>query len=368
MPKTIRLILVGGFLGAGKTTTLGRLAQHYAAAGKSVGVVTNDQAADLVDTHTLREMGLPVEEVAGSCFCCNFDGLIDAMEKLGVEGLPDIILAEPVGSCTDIVATVLQPIKRLFDARFQVAPYCVILKPSHGRRVLRREPNAGFSPKAAYILEKQLEEADAILINRIDELAKAQIDELTALVETHCENRPVLRISGRTGEGFDPLIEFLGQDGDFGRRVLEIDYDTYADGEAELGWLNSTLRVSAEQIFSLDDFLLDVVTCLGDALGRSDVEVAHLKVIGIADGDFGVANLISSENAPELSLPSHCRTTSADIILNARVACAPEFLEKCVRNTVEKSCRKSSAVAKFQNLRRFRPGRPEPTHRFDAVD
>ena len=64
--KTIRFIMLGGFLGAGKTTTLARLARHYMTQGRRVGIVTNDQAQDLVDTHSLREQGFPVEEVAGS--------------------------------------------------------------------------------------------------------------------------------------------------------------------------------------------------------------------------------------------------------------------------------------------------------------
>ena len=110
------VIMVGGFLGAGKTTTVGRLAKHYQALGKRVVVVTNDQAADLVDTHTLRSQGLEVGEVAGSCFCCNFNELTGVMEKLAVSGLPDVVLAEPVGSCTDLVATVLRPLECVSEA------------------------------------------------------------------------------------------------------------------------------------------------------------------------------------------------------------------------------------------------------------
>ena len=65
--------MVGGFLGAGKTTTLARLAKHYMQQGLNVGIVTNDQADDLVDTNMLRSLGFEVGEVAGACFCCNFD-------------------------------------------------------------------------------------------------------------------------------------------------------------------------------------------------------------------------------------------------------------------------------------------------------
>src|SRR5687767_2192980 len=164
MPR-IRFVMLGGFLGAGKTTLISRLARHYQSRGLRVGIVTNDQAADLVDTNALRGQGLAVEEVAGACFCCHFADLIAKAEQLRKSAVPDVILAEPVGSCTDLVATVVQPLKHLYPERFRVGPYSVILKPSHGRRILRGEDGAGFSPKAAYIFRNHREEAAAIFLN-----------------------------------------------------------------------------------------------------------------------------------------------------------------------------------------------------------
>ncbi len=365
MSQTIRYIMVGGFLGAGKTTTLGRLARHYTDQGKNVGIVTNDQATDLVDTNTLRSQGFDVGEVAGACFCCNFDELISTMQRLGENERPDVILAEPVGSCTDLVATVIQPIKRLFEAEFEIAPYSVIIKPSHGRRILGNEQRAGFSPKAAYILKKQLEEADAILINRIDELEPEQIAHLENLVRENYADTPILRLSAKTGEGFEGLTHLLEQQGDFGRKILDIDYDTYAEGEAELGWLNSSLRVAAENAFPLDDLLLDVVTRLRDSLGNDSIETAHLKTIGLWEGFFGVANLVSSENDPELSLPSNCGVKTIDLIVNARVACDPELLEEHVNKAVTQACAAVGATPEFRQTQSFRPGRPVPTHRYE---
>lgn len=364
----IRYIMVGGFLGAGKTTTLARLARHYTREGLNVGIVTNDQAADLVDTNTLRSLGFDVGEVAGACFCCNFDELMGTIERLGAARRPDVLLAEPVGSCTDLVATVIQPIKRLFEAAFSIAPYSVILKPNHGRRILRNEQRAGFSPKAAYILRKQLEEADAILINRIDELAPAEVDELESLVREQHPGVPVLRVSAKTGAGFDALTALLEQQGDFGRRVLDIDYDVYADGEAELGWLNTSIRIAAEEKFALDELLLEVVTGLAGKLAAAGAETAHLKTIGLWEGFFGVANLIARDAQPELSLPSNCRVEEIDLIVNARVACDPAVLEGHVRAVVEAACQARGATPAYRQTQSFRPARPVPTHRYAAVD
>ena len=365
--SSIRFVMVGGFLGAGKTTTIARLAKMYQERGQKVGIVTNDQATDLVDTNSLASQGFAVGEVAGSCFCCNFNELTRTVEKLETQARPDVVLAEPVGSCTDLVATVVQPLRQLFGAKFDVAPYAVILKPSHGRKILKNEPGGGFSPKAAYIFRKQLEEADAVLINRIDELMPAEVDELAELIEAEHPGVPLLRVSAKTGDGFTALAEFLDQRGQFGRRILDLDYDIYAEGEAELGWLNSSLVFSASTPFSLDEVLLEIITHLRDSLASDGAETAHLKTIGLWEGFYGVANLVSSENEPELSLPSNCRASTVNLIVNARVAIDPKSLERHVRQAVGLVCSSRIATADFRQTQSFRPGRPVPTHRFAAA-
>lgn len=372
--STVRFVMLGGFLGAGKTTAMARLARRYMAEGKRVGIVTNDQAQDLVDTHALREQGFPVEEVAGACFCCKFDDLLGKVGSLESAQHPDVILAEPVGSCTDLVATVVQPLKDLYGKRFSVAPYAVLFKPSHGLKILRQGAaqvsggeRGGFSPKAAYIFRKQLEEADAVLLNRIDELSAEQMDEIAALVGKQFPGVPILRISAKTGAGFDVVHELLNQQGNFGRRILDIDYDTYAEGEAELGWLNSSVRLTGAEAFGLDEFLLDVVHGIQLALAGSGAEIAHLKAIGLWEGFFGVANLVHSSGTPTLSLPSRCQVKEADLIVNARVAIDPAILQEKVERVVRELAAGRGATLSQMKTQSFRPGRPTPTHRYAAA-
>jgi G3E family GTPase len=362
--STIRFIMVGGFLGAGKTTTMGRLARHYMSQGKKVGIITNDQAQDLVDTHMLREQGFSVEEVAGACFCCKFDDLISKVGSLESADRPDVILAEPVGSCTDLVATVVQPLKDLYGARFSVAPYVVLFKPSHGLKILKNEAKSGFSPKAAYIFRKQLEEADAIAINRLDEMTPTDIAELTALLQDQYAGTPILRISAKTGTGFDALLHTLDQEGVFGRKILDIDYDVYAEGEAELGWLNSSVRLTAAKPFDLDRLLVEVTESLQKSLRAMNAEIAHLKAIGLWEGFFGVANLTSNDGTVTLSLPSRSQATEADLIVNARVAIDPDELKQIVQREVARACQSIGATFDEAKTQSFRPGRPTPTHRY----
>jgi G3E family GTPase len=288
-----------------------------------------------------------------------------------VDQRPEIILAEPVGSCTDLVATVIRPLEQIYEQTFDIAPYGVIIKPSHGSKILGGEGQRGFSPKAEYIFRKQIEEADFVILNRIDELSKNEVDELTRLVSEQYSNVQVVQLSAKSGVGFEELCQVLDQPKSLDNRVMEVDYDIYAEGEAELGWLNCQAKLTANESTSsesidLDRFLMQLLSVLHKELVAIDAEVAHLKVIGMADGAYAVANLVSNSGAPVLSLPSAWKGSSIDLVVNARVALAPEGLEELVRSSLTKEAAAINSVAQVVSLQSFRPGRPVPTHRLNG--
>lgn len=357
---SIRFVMLGGFLGAGKTTAIARLARMFLRQGKRVGIVTNDQGTDLVDTHSLRSQGFDVGEVPGACFCANINDLIATVQRLGKTERPEVVLSEPIGSCTDLVATVIRPLEQMFEQRFSVAPYGVILKPSHGERILSGRSKAGFSPKAEYVFRKQLEEADFVMVNRIDELPESQVDTLVHLMARKFPDTPALRVSAKTGAGFDAVFDFVQQSGNFGRRVLDVDYETYAVAESELAWLNSSVVFRAATMFSLDELLLAIVEQLRQRLRQQGAEPAHLKVIGLSEGCYGVANLVSSWTPAELSLPSRSQVREANVIINARVAIDASSLQQHVGAAVEDAAASVAATAECRQVQSFSPGQPSP--------
>src|SRR5579864_7405661 len=167
-----RYIMIGGFLGAGKTTAMARLARRFTDQGKRVGLISNDQSSGLVDTALLRSKGFPVEEIPGGCFCCRFNSLVEAAKRLTAESRPEVFIAEPVGSCTDLVATVTYPLRKMYGSEFTIAPLSVMVDPIRALRMLSLEQGGKFSDKVIYIYRKQLEEADLILINKCDLLSR----------------------------------------------------------------------------------------------------------------------------------------------------------------------------------------------------
>tara|TARA_R110002049_G_scaffold27321_2_gene94252 strand:+ start:467700 stop:468833 length:1134 start_codon:yes stop_codon:yes gene_type:complete len=371
----IRFVLIGGFLGAGKTTLIGELARRYVAAGKKVGIITNDQAADLVDTRNLRSQGFNVGEVAGACFCCSFDDLVSTADSLASDQTPDVLLAEPVGSCTDLVATIVLPLQQMWGDRFELAPFGVLLKPSHGRRILATgddQPRSGFSPQAEYIFRKQLEEADYLMIGRSDEQTDEQIAQLTNALEAVADGVPVIAVSPKNGDGVDEVLGYIESPMTAGRRLLDIDYDTYADGEAELGWVNMTANITSESSVELDALAVKLVGLIAERIKQRQAEpftgqIAHLKASVLAGDTQSVANVVSNDSQVDIGLASGRRVKgNIQVIVNARVAMDPDALESDCREQIDQIAKEIGLTVVDVNAHSLRPGRPTPTHRVSA--
>src|SRR3954469_753416 len=143
--KSARYYMIGGFLGAGETTAVAALAQHLTQRGDRVGLITNDQGSELGDTALLRPRGFLTEEIPGGCFCCRFNSLVDAARKLTQATKPDAFVAEPVGSCTDLIATVSYPLRRIYGEQFELAPLSVLVDPIRAEQIFGMREGRKFS-------------------------------------------------------------------------------------------------------------------------------------------------------------------------------------------------------------------------------
>lgn len=361
--KTTRLILVGGFLGAGKTTLLWEAARRLAGRGLRTGLITNDQAPELVDTAFLSHGGVKVAEVAGSCFCCNFQGLIDAMSKVRAEAEADVLIAEPVGSCTDLSATIVQPLKEGFRRELVTAPLSVLADPTRLTDLLDGG-SAGLHPSAAYILRKQLEEADIVLVSKSDQLSPAALNGLLQRTRQAFPEAAVLGLSAKTGAGVDAWLDAVTTRSDAGQRVVAVDYDVYAEGEAVLGWLNASIILRG-QATDWNAFAEALLRGLSRRFDGCSAAVGHVKLMVAAAGSFLIGNLTGSADTLSIrgSVPPG---PEASLTLNARVEMSPEALDAVVREVLAATCAES-VQSDIVAWRCLSPGRPQPTHRYDHV-
>jgi G3E family GTPase len=362
-----RYLMVGGFLGAGKTTAILQAARYFQAQKLQVGLITNDQSHGLADTALLGSHGFPTAEIGGGCFCCRFNSLVEASRQLDAEARPDIFLAEPVGSCTDLVATVSFPLRQMYGDAYAIAPLTVLVDPIRSQRILGLRSGKTFSPKVLYIYQKQLEEADVIVINKQDLLDKAQLDELEQALRDAYPQARLLTMSARTGDGLSAWLTEVAEDLP-ARKAMEVDYDTYADGERLLGWVNITASIEGRP-FDGNRLLLDVVRQIEQQLQQQTpdgVPIAHLKATLTPDqgNDVGVANAVGSDLPAELSHQLVEPLERGEMIVNLRAEGEPEVLEQSALDAVRRAAQHFGLVVTVQHQEAFRPGRPTPTHRF----
>ena len=367
-----RYIMIGGFLGAGKTTAVGKLAGRLTSDGLRVGLITNDQGRNLVDTAMLRAQGFATEEIPGGCFCCRFNSLVEAAQRLTASTRPDVFIAEPVGSCTDLAATVTYPLRRMYQDDFTVAPISVLVDPVRAQRVFGLAKGGSFSEKVLYIYRKQIEEADLVVISKADLLSKQQIGDLQRAISKEFPGKEIIAVSSRTGQNVDEWFARLLDGRQSARTAMEVDYSIYADGEALLGWLNCTVQIHSAKAFDANAFLAQLAAEIQKRLAKSRSEIAHMKMTLSPDdsfsGEIAGINVVRNDVVPELSFELEGKVKGGQLILNLRAEAAPDALGAAVREGLSAAAKKFPGMkATLDHLEHFRPGKPTPTHRLEQL-
>lgn len=340
----MKVHVVGGFLGAGKTTAIRRLAEYLRERGERVAVITNDQGHSLVDTEAVRASAAEVREIGGGCFCCRYGDLEEALDAAADAGM-SVAITEAVGSCTDLVATVLSPLADRRAGRLSLAPLSIVVDPWRVQEIAR----GAFSDDVAYLWKKQIEEADVIVVSRAD----ARPPDVTAALREISRDAAIVAFSGKTGDG---ASEWLGAKPAKPALPLLIDYERYGAAEAELGWLNGHVVVVAERPFAPRGLVLDLLGAL-----RS-LPIAHVK-IAVVEPSGGTAAIVRRDGQPMLDLgdlPNE--VTELRLLVNARVAMPPEKLESAVCAAVSSAA--VGATVTWDALSSFEPGKPVPVHRY----
>lgn len=364
----IKFIALSGFLGAGKTTTLVAAAQLLEQQGHRVAVVTNDQGTELVDTRLARSSLDAVAEVTGGCFCCRFDDLMAVVNKLIETRTVDTIIAEAVGSCTDLQATVVRPLRKYHGDQFSVAPLATVVDPhrlrAFGRAAARGEPESDLS----YLFGKQLAEADVIAINKIDLIEADQLEAIVATLRARYPSATIRPYSARTGAGLADLVAAFQAEASWSDDLI-IDYDRYAAAEAQLAWLNQQFALEAGSAgFIPAIWASAALSKLVELVGADPADIGHAKLTVDTDAGMTKMSVVGTGTDPSIDAAVSTPAGGGTAIVNARVACEPAVLDQAVLDAVAHA----DSVAGTRSVPAggavsFKPGYPRPVHRLAAA-
>jgi hypothetical protein len=333
------IVLVGGFLGSGKTTLILAAARELERRGLRSAMVWNDQGTDLVDSHYAALSGAHSGEVTGGCFCCRLSQLIDAIDDLRTHA-PHVIFAEPVGSCTDLSATVLRPLLQYSDI-YRLSPLTVLVDPL-------RAQNA--DPDMRFLFDKQLQEADLVCFTKSD--LYPQYPETGA--------QHVRQLSAKSGQGVAAwLNEVLSGTIPIAEQSLEIDYARYAQAEAALAWLNLRAVFEPETWLSPAMLVGPLLDGIDAALTAAHIPIAHLKAI--VSTPTGWLKAASCANGQEPAVEGNLDASPAgtlELLLNLRAVGKPNQ----VRAIVDQELHQLSGLTQC-NMDCFSPAAPVPEQR-----
>jgi G3E family GTPase len=205
-----RLTVIGGYLGAGKTTLVNRLLAG--ATGERVAVIVNDFGSINIDAELIRSADKDTVRLTNGCMCCSAsDGLAAALARLCAR-------ADEIDRIVIETSGVSEPGKVAKNAHGFRLPLDAVIVMADAEQL----PAQASNRYVGDVVRRQLAQADLILLNKIDLVgpeALARAREVILLnaprspvAETTAANLPLVLLfaghglRGRTDGNFDDLL------------------------------------------------------------------------------------------------------------------------------------------------------------------
>lgn len=172
----MRLSLITGFLGAGKTTLVQELLRS-AGDREKVALIVNEFGRAGIDGDILRGSALDMVELSSGCICCELKGsMLAALRELETNAAPDLVIVEASG-----VAEPSSLVPELLDAGVTLLPICTVADASRLERML-----ANMGP----FYRQQIEAADVVVLNKCDLISdREQIAAERRVLEVNLQAR-----------------------------------------------------------------------------------------------------------------------------------------------------------------------------------
>ena len=200
----MKVLILGGFLGSGKTSLLVKLAKHVIGDDDSkkskIVIIENEVGEAGVDDATLSGTGLKVKDMFAGCICCSLAGqIVPALREIEESYDPDLVIIETTGvAFPNQVKTTISSMMPDLEIRI-----CVIVDSKRWPKIKRA---------MAMLLEGQMEGANAILINKIDLADEESVAMAVNDVSAINPDAPVYKVSANMDIDGKVWDEILGDD------------------------------------------------------------------------------------------------------------------------------------------------------------
>lgn len=183
----MKILILGGFLGSGKTSVLLQLAHFMVDTSKTnktgVAIIENEIGQIGIDDKVLKQIGYNVKELFSGCVCCSLAGdLIAGIQEISSKSDPEWMIIESTG-----VAFPSNIAEVIYNSLGISARIITIIDASRWKRI---------HVPLANLIEGQLDKADIILINKIDLVDEKNLKTIETDVQNINSDANLYRING----------------------------------------------------------------------------------------------------------------------------------------------------------------------------
>lgn len=339
----IRFMVVSGFLGAGKTTTMIALAEHMNKTFGETAIIANDLGANLVDTNLTQTSGCTVAEIASGCICYQMDNTVDQIRRLRDKDGAVFVMSDIPGCGVGALDHVYHRLATDNADEFTLSPFTVVVDPERLRMIMPERADINLPEELVYLLKLQLEEADLVVLNKADLLAPEDVERYVDFLHAACPDIPVLVISALERTGIEELAEFIATHETALKNFSVRNNQEFADAEAKLTWYNRRLYLKTNDGGKIDCNAVvgDLIESIRMGLIEKKRNVPHLKTFATSgNGDFNKASLIGVDYDVEYAQQFLRPHKNLRMIVNARAVCESRPLARLMDDALDEVCEK----------------------------
>ncbi len=357
-----RMLVLGGYLGAGKTTLAINLAKQLKERrDKSVSIIMNDQGDVLVDTEYSKDAGFDTRDIMGGCFCTNFDKFVSSARTLVTTGKPDVIIAEPIGTSTNIMSSVVAPMRSLHPDEFSIAPFTVVVDCVRALDILsvkekRTEETVDIIPA------HQIREAEIVILSKADLASKDQIAKIKEKVLEILPGVRIIESSSVDLRNIDEIMDIILSDELSTKAPTGEQNKGFAFEKAKLGWYSGTFDITPTD--DVDMYSLETDLMKGVAAEYGTKSIVHVKVLVESPEAAAKMSMVEETIQVDGIYGSRYIKTPGKLVLNARVVSPPKRLEDTMRKLIDEIPKKYPATLVKTGEKCFTPKPESPSHFF----
>ena len=299
-------MVLSGFLGSGKTTTMMALTRYYTAHHGKAAMISNDlgEGVTLADDRLARLNGVNASQITDECICFCHDVLTERLNAYYDDGC-ELVVSDIPGFGVGALEHVYHGLSRNYPDMFELGPFTVLIEPRNA--ALLRSGHSDVQEiggDMAYILRAQLKEADLIVLNKSDLAEPAELEADRAWLIEHYPHARVISISAVTGEGLEELSLALMR-GRASMRHPDIDYEDEnlqsAMDQLTEYYLEYVAQVCCND-FDGTEYLSDIAHMVQAELQAGGYEIPHMKLLAWEpEGDFGKVDLLGVDRPIEIT-------------------------------------------------------------------